>query len=77
MPKIRAGTYIFSSLCSTTGIPFPLFQMVMVFDSLVRSEETGRVTEDTTLTHQQSELKWSEVFEDGLYQFHMKLMLEL
>lgn len=35
---MRAGTYIFSSLCSTTGIPFPLFQMEMVLESLVEAK---------------------------------------
>lgn len=31
---MSAGTYIFSSLCSTTGIPLPLFHTEIVFDSL-------------------------------------------
>lgn len=39
-PKIRAGTYIFSSLCSTTGIPFPLFHIVIVLDSLMGYKHT-------------------------------------
>ncbi|TNN78981.1 hypothetical protein EYF80_010660 [Liparis tanakae] len=41
-PKMRAGTYIFSSLCSTTGIPFPLFQMEMVLESLVEAKRGKR-----------------------------------
>ena len=32
-PKIMVGTNIFSSLCSTTGMPFPLFMMEMRFSS--------------------------------------------
>ena len=33
-PKIRVGTYIFSDLCSITGIPFPLFHTLILFASL-------------------------------------------
>lgn len=31
---MRAGTYIFSTLCSTTGIPFPLFHILIKLFSL-------------------------------------------
>ena len=38
---MSAGTYIFSSLCSTTGMPLPLFHTEMVLDSLGDKEEHG------------------------------------
>ena len=42
---MRAGTYIFSSLCSTTGMPLPLFHTEMVLDSLGGKEEHGNEIE--------------------------------
>ncbi|KAG7254141.1 hypothetical protein CRUP_027940 [Coryphaenoides rupestris] len=45
-PKMSAGTYIFSSLCSTTGMPRPLFHTEMMLDSLQEEEEEEEKEEE-------------------------------
>ena len=52
---MRAGTYIFSSLCSTTGMPLPLFQMLMVLDSLKEGDDERRNKQRVERTSQDSQ----------------------